>query len=222
MASVLIVENDGLVASQMARTLREAGHLPIRAPDGRAGLQEALSLPDLILLDLGLPDLPGEEVLRRLRNQPRTATIPILVVTGKTEAAARLQRVGEIGTARILLKPVSGAILCQAVEGILEQKPEQAAECLPWIQGRRAAIIQRLIAEGSDGLAIHLYRRLTADRMQGKGRPPANTLTWTEIADKAKREGLLDPDQARLLRSTLRPRDPTDSDQARPDAGIPG
>jgi len=40
----------------------------------------------LILLDLGLPDLPGEEVLRRLRNQPRTADIPILVVTGKTEA----------------------------------------------------------------------------------------------------------------------------------------
>jgi len=192
MALVLIVEDDGLVASQMARTLREAGHLPLRAPDGRAGLEEAEDLPDLILLDLGLPDLPGEEVLRRLRNQPRTADIPILVVTGKTEAAARLQRAAEGGIAGILLKPVSRITLRQAVEGALRRHPEPGRETSVAVQRQRAELIQRLIADGPDWLAMDLYRCIAADRVEGKGRPPTTARTWAEIAFKAMREGLVD------------------------------
>lgn len=201
MASVLIVEDDGLVASQMARTLREAGHLPLRAPDGRTGLEEAGGLPDLILLDLGLPDLAGEEVLRRLRGQPRTANIPILVVTGKTEAAARLQGAEEIGIARILLKPVSRIALRQAVEGALERPGEQRAETLLSMRRQRAELIQRLIADGPDWLAKALSRRIAADRVEGKGRPPTTARTWAEIAYRAMREGLLEAEEGRMLRS---------------------
>jgi DNA-binding response OmpR family regulator len=56
MAAILIVEDDELVAGQMARTLRKAGHVPILAPDARSALDEAVDRPDVILLDLGLPD----------------------------------------------------------------------------------------------------------------------------------------------------------------------
>ncbi|MEK7204982.1 MAG: response regulator, partial [candidate division NC10 bacterium] len=91
MATILIVEDDGLVARHMARILRGAGHTPILASDGRSALLEASDRPDLVLLDLGLPDVPGEELLRHLKKRPETAGIPVIVVTGKTEAAAQLK-----------------------------------------------------------------------------------------------------------------------------------
>ena len=121
MAAILIVEDDGLIARQTARVVRQTGHRPILAHDGCAGLKEARNRPDLILLDLGLPDLSGEEVIRRLRMQPRTAQIPVVVITGKREAAARL-RESEMEFADILLKPVSDARLRQAVAGALKPR----------------------------------------------------------------------------------------------------
>ncbi len=96
MARILIVQNDGLAAARMARTLSEPGHTPILAPDARAAFQEMADRPDLVLLDLDLPDLPGEEFLRRLRSQPETAQLPVVVLTGHRRAATRL-RESEIG-----------------------------------------------------------------------------------------------------------------------------
>src|SRR3990172_2193614 len=115
MAAILIVEDDGLVAGHVARTLRQAGHTPILASDARSALQEAADRPDIILLDLGLPDLPGEELLRRLKSRPETAKIPVLVITGRKEAAAQLRKTEKGNVADILLKPVSSAQLREAV-----------------------------------------------------------------------------------------------------------
>jgi CheY-like chemotaxis protein len=119
MAAILIVEDDGLVARSMARTLRQAGHNPALASDARSGLREALGHPRVILLDLGLPDLSGEEVLRELRSRPETAGIPVLVITGKEEAAAPGWRAGQSNVAEVLLKPVSDAQLRRAVDSAL-------------------------------------------------------------------------------------------------------
>jgi CheY-like chemotaxis protein len=58
------------------------------APDGRSGLDRALRLrPDLVLLDLTLPDISGEQVLARLRADPATRAIPVIVVSGETDPA---------------------------------------------------------------------------------------------------------------------------------------
>jgi DNA-binding response OmpR family regulator len=124
MAAILVVEDDGLVARQTARVLRQAGHTTILAHNAREALEEARTPPDLILLDLGLPDLSGEEVLRRLRLQPRTAQIPIVVITGKREAALQV-RESEMEYADLLLKPVSAARLRQAVASALGTREVQ-------------------------------------------------------------------------------------------------
>jgi DNA-binding response OmpR family regulator len=121
MASVLIVEDDGLVARHMAHVLRQVGHTPIVAYDARSALRKAADRPDIVLLDLGLPDLTGKEVLQHLKSRSETADIPVLVVTGRREAAARLRASEKTSSVSdILLKPFSAAQLCLAVNAALK------------------------------------------------------------------------------------------------------
>lgn len=200
MAAILIVEDDGLIAGHFARTLRQAGHTPILAHDAHCALQEARGRPDAILLDLGLPDLPGEELLRRLKSQPETAQIPVLVITGKKEAAAHLRGSAKGSVADILLKPVSGAKLREVLEATLAGRQEKDEDALRLARERQRELILHLIVEGPDSLAFHVSRRLCADRTRTKGSRFADALTWADIAEWGMREGLLDAEQASLLR----------------------
>jgi DNA-binding response OmpR family regulator len=201
MATMLIVEDDGLVAARMARILREAGHAPILAPDSRAALQKLAEHPDLVLLDLDLPDLPGEEFLRRLKSRQETAQIPVVVIAGQQQATTRFLGSEIGGVAAILVKPASGFRLRQTVARALAG-PYQALnpDALRQVRERQRALILRLIVEGSDALALHITRRFEADRMGPKGAGTARTLTWAEIATWGTREDLLDPEEAHLLR----------------------
>jgi DNA-binding response OmpR family regulator len=207
MARILIVEDDGLVARQMAQALLGVGHVPVLAPDARAALREAGTRPELILLDLGLPDLPGEALLGELRQVPETALAPVVVVTGKTENAESLRRASPPGLAEILLKPVANARLCQAVQTALRspQSNSSPQPALAPAEFRRHELIRRLIVEGPDRLAFHVYRRICADRTVPQGQEAAEVLGWPEIAHWAKLEGLVDEVGAQLLRGELLP-----------------
>ncbi len=206
MATILIVEDDGLVARDMARLLRGAGHTPILASDARSALVEAADRPDLVLLDLGLPDVPGEDLLRYLKDRPDTAGIPVVVVTGKTEAAAKLKATAKEIVTDTLLKPISGTQLCQAVDAALAGQQESIADDLRPTQKRQSDLIHHLIVEGPDPLVFHICRRLSLDRMGGRGSMAGEALTWDDIAEWGKREGLLDSEQAYLLRRMPKPR----------------
>src|SRR5512139_310294 len=108
MARILVVEDVDTLAGLMAHSLREAGHAPTVAPNGHGALLAARARPDLIFLDLGLPDISGDEVLRRLKRDPYTAQIPVVVVSGEPDAAARVPRDGVTGAVAILQKPMLG------------------------------------------------------------------------------------------------------------------
>jgi CheY-like chemotaxis protein len=201
MATVLVVEDDGLVAGRMVQMLRNADHTPVRAADARSALREALERPDVILLDLRLPDLPGQEILRQLRSQPRTADIPVVIVTGCQESARALQTTSDPQVADVLLKPVSEPQLCRAVDNVLtgRQTPSPIGACR-LTQHRQRELVRRLIVDGPDRLAFHVYRRLCADR----SRPwaaggSAEVLSWRQIAEWARLEGLLEPEEASLI-----------------------
>jgi CheY-like chemotaxis protein len=78
----------------------------ISALRGQAGIDLAFEhLPDLVLLDLHLPDVPGEEVLRRLREDPRTKEIPVVVISADATRAA-IQRLLAGGADDYLTKPL--------------------------------------------------------------------------------------------------------------------
>jgi len=87
-ASVILVVEDDLGVRMLAtRLLEREGYHVIAVADGEAGYRAvAEHNPDLVLLDVGLPKIDGFEVTRALRRDPRTATLPILLVTGRTNA----------------------------------------------------------------------------------------------------------------------------------------
>jgi CheY-like chemotaxis protein len=89
------------------------------APDGRTGLDRATRLhPDLVLLDLTLPDISGEQVLAQLRADPATRAIPVIVVSGDTDPAVH-RRVLAHGAQWCLTKPYEVDDLLRLVDSSL-------------------------------------------------------------------------------------------------------
>jgi CheY-like chemotaxis protein len=88
MAKILIVDDDPDMRPLMRLTLAKLGHQPSLAATGTEGLKLAEGEPfDLMVLDLMMPDIDGYEVMRRLRSNPATRDLPIIVLTARTQAA---------------------------------------------------------------------------------------------------------------------------------------
>jgi DNA-binding response OmpR family regulator len=118
-ARIIAIEDSPALQRLLAITLRGSG-IEIEAfLLGAPGLQAAIeNPPDLIVLDLGLPDIPGWDVLERLRSEPSTADVPVLVATGESRSAV-INRLAELN-AVLLEKPYTGAVLRANIRVLLE------------------------------------------------------------------------------------------------------
>jgi len=84
----LIIDDDELARQTLRRLLLAQSCIVYEVSNGAAGVADAITLrPDVIFLDLGMPDMSGEEVLARLRLDPRTRSIPVVIVTDRALAA---------------------------------------------------------------------------------------------------------------------------------------
>jgi CheY-like chemotaxis protein len=93
----------------------------IPALQGQLGVELAREhLPDLVLLDLHLPDIPGEEVLRRLRADPRTAAVPVVVISADA-TPNRIERLRAAGANAYLTKPLNVKLFLGTVERLLAE-----------------------------------------------------------------------------------------------------
>ncbi len=82
--SILLVEDNDAIRNAFTILLEESGYRVLQAGSGNVAIQTARSeLPDLVILDLGLPDVSGLEVARTLRARPETSAIPIVALTGR-------------------------------------------------------------------------------------------------------------------------------------------
>ncbi|MBS1116211.1 MAG: response regulator [candidate division NC10 bacterium] len=109
---VLVIEDDMLTAGLIRTQLMEGGYRVALVASGHAGLGAAKRLlPQVITLDLGLPDLDGWEVLYRLKNDPATQGIPVLVVTAQDQG----QLGPSLGAVDWLTKPVDSKRLLTAL-----------------------------------------------------------------------------------------------------------
>ena len=127
MTKILLVDDSKFLRLATERALARAGYSVSSATDGEQALELARNLnPDLILLDMMLPKLPGPEVLKALKKDPGTADIPVVVVTGLSQKnAPRLQHDGAFG---YLEKSELGLdkgceSLLRAVADIIQQLP---------------------------------------------------------------------------------------------------
>jgi two-component system phosphate regulon response regulator PhoB len=126
MARVLIVEDEADLREIVTYNLLQAGHEVTAVALGREGLAHVrASLPDLVLLDLMLPDLPGTEVCRQIKQDPKTRDVPVVMVTAKGEEIDRV--VGfELGADDYVVKPVSVRELLLRVQALLRRSTRQA------------------------------------------------------------------------------------------------
>src|SRR5262245_30403888 len=107
MARILVVEDEKDLQEVLSYNLREAGHDPSVVALGHQALERIRQEPpDLVLLDLMLPDISGTEVCRALKSEPTTRHIPVIMLTAKGEEIDRV--VGfELGADDYVVKPYS-------------------------------------------------------------------------------------------------------------------
>ncbi len=113
---VLLAEDEPNIVEPLTFLLERAGFEVLVETDGRQALDAALArAPDVMILDVMLPELDGYEVLRRLRADRRAERLPVLVLTAKGQREDR-ETALDCGADRFITKPFANAEVVEAVE----------------------------------------------------------------------------------------------------------
>ncbi|MCB1044548.1 MAG: response regulator [Acidobacteria bacterium] len=119
---VLIVEDEEDIAQLLAYNLRRDAFDVITADNGREALDRVMTdQPDLILLDLMLPEVSGIDVCRKLKTDQRTRDIPIIMLTARSEEADMVTGL-EMGADDYITKPFSPRVLMARVRAVLRRR----------------------------------------------------------------------------------------------------
>ncbi len=119
MARVLIVDDSPSQLVLLGRMMEKLGHTITTAPDGAAGVEAARrEQPDLILMDVVMPNLNGFQATRSIAKDPATAHIPVILVTTKDQATDRLWGMRQ-GARAYVTKPVNESELGEALREVL-------------------------------------------------------------------------------------------------------
>jgi CheY-like chemotaxis protein len=119
---ILVADDDRVISQLICAVVREAGHTPIPVFDAMQALMFAMRSPspDCIILDINMPGGTGIEALRKLKQSARTAQIPVIVITGSTDAGVEDQ-VRQLGAETYIGKPVVPEALVVAIRKALGQ-----------------------------------------------------------------------------------------------------
>jgi len=119
--TILVIDDENELARLVMRDLGHEGYDVIYASDGASGLRIARDhRPDLVVLDLTMPDIDGLEVCKSLRSEPRVARLPILVLSARASAADRILGL-ELGADDYLIKPFVSQELVARVKALFRR-----------------------------------------------------------------------------------------------------
>lgn len=122
--SVLVVDDEPMARTMLRLMLVRAGFDVREAEDGKTALAEVAQLiPDLMILDIMMPGIDGFEVCTRLRSESATATLPIIMLSARTDAQS-VKKGLELGADRYLTKPVGADELTRHVREVLSIEDE--------------------------------------------------------------------------------------------------
>lgn len=119
---ILIIEDEADIRELIAFNLDLCGYAVLKAPNGINGLEMAKNhLPDLILLDLMLPEMDGFEVCKKLKQKEKTRSIPIIMLTARSEDDHMVKGL-ELGADDYVTKPFSPQVLVARVKAVLRRR----------------------------------------------------------------------------------------------------
>ncbi|MEU2611274.1 response regulator transcription factor [Micromonospora sp. NPDC007271] len=156
MARLLLIEDDLTIRTPLIRALRERGHAVAAASTAMTGLRDALDdRPDLVVLDLGLPDVDGRELLRMLR---AVSSVPVIVATARDDEA-EIVRMLDAGADDYLVKPFTAAQLDARVRAVLRRSAADATAGDPTLVVGGLRIDPRSRQVSLDGVPVELTPR---------------------------------------------------------------
>jgi len=153
--TILVIDDEPELVKLLDYNLSKAGYLVISAKDGEAGLAAARKhAPDAIILDIMMPGLDGWEVCKRLRQDPATAALPLLMLTAKGEEGDRVLGL-ELGADDYLTKPFGVRELVARVKALLRRL--EAASASPEVLKTGKLVIdssRRTVSAGGKPVAL--------------------------------------------------------------------
>jgi pilus assembly protein CpaE len=170
MTRILVVDDSTFNLKIITASLTPAGYEVVTASNGREALERADALmPDLIILDVMMPDLNGYEVCRRLRRTPTMARRPIMMLTAQDSLEERINGL-EAGADDYMCKPFEAAELQARVKALLRRAAPIASE--PEMPGRNGKLIAAFSLRGGIGVST-LAANLAVGLAQLWGQPTA-------------------------------------------------
>jgi CheY-like chemotaxis protein len=124
---ILVADDDRVMSQLVCAVVREAGHTPVAAFDAMQALMFTTRppLPAAVILDINMPGGTGLEALRKMKMNPRTAPIPVIVLSGSAEPDMP-EQVKALGADEYLAKPINPEVLTLAIQRVLREAQQQA------------------------------------------------------------------------------------------------
>ncbi len=183
---ILIVEDEKDLLSTLDYNLTREGYRTRCASSGREALAAAFEapVPDLVVLDLMLPDMSGTEICRRLRADARTKAIPVVMTTAKSEEIDRV--VGfAVGADDYVVKPFSVRELLLRVRAVLRrvrtEPPEQALTQLEFGRVRLDTAAHRCWVDGDETVLTALEFKLLTTLLERRGRVQTRDMLLSDV-----------------------------------------
>ncbi len=102
----MVVDDSPTIRKILGLTLERAGYTVVAEPDGESAIERLIQVvPDLILLDIAMPKLDGYDVCKRIKQDPRTAGVPVVMLSGKARIFRQGQRLHGRRVPKYLTKP---------------------------------------------------------------------------------------------------------------------
>jgi len=173
--SILLIEDDGGIRSAMTRALTDAGHAVTTSSTGMSGLQSAVdNPPQVVLLDLGLPDIDGLQVLKMLR---AVSDVPVIIITARDDDAD-VVRALDGGADDYVVKPFGIEQVEARLRAVLRRSGSAVAEGPLVVGGLVIDPLTRRV--GLDGMPIDLSRK-EFDLLLALANRPGEVVTKREL-----------------------------------------
>ncbi|TDR80557.1 phosphate regulon transcriptional regulator PhoB [Paludibacterium purpuratum] len=153
-ANILLVEDEPAIQELIAFNLTQAGHHVLRASTAEAAITLVKNaLPDLVLLDWMLPGASGIEVAKKLRSDERTRSVPIIMLTARSDEQDKISGL-DAGADDYITKPFSPRELLARIKAVLRRRAPQMTDDAVEVQGLRLDPITHRVT--GNGQAIDL------------------------------------------------------------------